>query len=222
MWGKFRSLFLPIIGVDKNHIGLDYKDTNVYMNLNDNVVDTGGELYATGGSNQLRVFKSIPGEWNTCTNMLICTSEGHEIVAETTSGCSFLVRDDNLRVERKIGTIALGSGAKYTAAQLNNLSTSLTLEALINVSGIALMMCNFNKTTMKVWIKDTQGNLNTNSTIRGGAGSISDTIYPTYYYFSLASGCRYNILADFTQQLTDDESIKVLNAAEALRNAFKS
>lgn len=217
LWGKFRMLLLPIIGVDKSHIGLDYKDTDCYLKLNENIGNTGGELYSLTENNTLEFNKTIEGLWNSYTNLLVCTTDGHEVVEGTASRLDCIVRNTNERIIKEFGSF-VGS-AQYIACLYN--STNGHRETRIAATESALMMCNYDKTTTKIWSKDTQGNLSTESQSSGSI-DFSDTITPNKYLLQMSPGGRYGIIADFAEELTEAESLKVLNAAEALRNAFKS
>lgn len=211
LWGKVRTLFLPIIGVGKSTIVLDYKNENVSLDSTSSyLVDQPGALESnvtlgTIASNYPNVTGNMKG-----SAVFGLAAVGSAMDANTYFG--FKTGDSVERcgfVTSSVLAVALDAGGNVKGVR-RFAKTTMTA-----------MLANFGSDTMAGYgIKD-GSMVQTSSQSYGTAydqlnASVSDAAYAV----RLKAGVKYGMLIDFNAALTDAEIATVLGAAIELRNAF--
>lgn len=223
IWNKIRTLFIPLIGIDKAHCGLDYKGDGYWNNPtiikeqagcieyeSDTYVTSNASIGGIDLSNPLNYFNS---------SILMCTAPGSYITRETKASIGFNYRTSEPKNYVRVFECGNSNNISAEAREsTNNFSSRLYIDTQTEV---IVAVCNFNNTHNTIYaiggdevLRDTAMNYGR------GADNLPNTVSASSYGLAIGSGTKYGVIIDFSSALTESESLKVLNATNALRSTF--
>ncbi len=222
LWGKVRTLMLPIIGNGKDYVIQDYRNSGSAISST-YVQDKIGALSLTEGSGNKTIdfnggapLKTISGK----NHAVMVALTGESIFSSTTTEGGFRGKNSENKVLQRIFTIPSNSIAYSITDTTGGSQVIATKRFDVDVSPI-ILFANVNNEGISAKGILTNGNEIQNvSTDYGDFSSISTSFTESTYSVRLRDGYDYGILIDFSESLTNAEVTKVLNAVKDLRLAF--
>lgn len=222
LWGKIRLLMLPIIGIDKDHVLVDYKDDGITFFDGGNIIkDQAGALeYESGtySTSSIQILgKTFSSDANFFNSSLLCaTSPGATIQMSTFSNIGLQFSDtNNVRYTRSFdATTVISAMTKMGSTTFSSRLDSVAQDQ------VSVAICNYDKTHNTIFALCGDAVKRDTSMTYGDSSSLPNTVAVDKYLLYIGSGKKYGILMDFNDKLSDSESVKVLNAVNSLRSAF--
>lgn len=218
-WAKVRTLLIPLIGVDKSHILVDHKEPSTTFGNVTNIIDQPGALeYSASPYNTMSVIlngKDLSSSLNLFgSSILACTSPASTVVTGASSQIGFAFKDSSANVYYRTYN---GTGS-YISSEIRKSPDSFS--SRLSSSPAPVSISNYSRTHIKMYAFSNNNIITDAAQSYGSAENFPDTINTTVYSLSIGSGTKYGIIADFSSALTEEESLRVLDAANTLRNAF--
>lgn len=223
LWGKIRLLMLPIIGIDKDHVLVDYKDDGITIFDGGNVIkDQAGALEYESGtystSSNIQIFgKTFSSDANFFNSSLVCaTSPGATIQMGTSSSIGLQFSDtNNVRYTKSFDA----TSAISAMIRMGSTTFSSRLDSVAQ-DQVTAAICNYDKTHNTIFALCGDAVKRDTSMTYGDSSGLPNTVAVDKYFLYIGSGKKYGILIDFNDKLSDSDSVKVLNAVNSLRSAF--
>lgn len=222
LWGKVRTLLLPIIGNGKDYVNQDYRNDGASFTTT-YIQNSVGYLALTAGNGTKNISFNSSKPLNTLSlknfasivsvvgNTGIVTSRA---IGFKSSGASsaFIQRAFNNPSGSIIGfTDSYYDGSSATDASERFGSNVVPVIGLVNV------------TSSGITLKGVDANGDEYSGIGFPAPNFNNlptSFTETDYQLRIGEGVDYGIIIDFSEALTDAEAAKVLTAVKDLRSAF--
>lgn len=221
LWGKIRLLILPIIGIDRDHVLVDYKDDGITFFGGDIIKDQAGALEyesETYSTSTIQILgKTFSSDANFFNSSLLCaTSPGATIQMGTFSNIGLQFSDtNNVKYTRSFDATSVISAM----TKMGSTTFSSRLDSVAQ-DQVTAAICNYDKTHNTIFALCGDAVKRDTSMTYGDSSSLPNTVAVDKYLLYIGSGKKYGILIDFNDKLSDSDSVKVLNAVNSLRSAF--